>query len=129
MVDTSASQTGIYRSNSQQIVASLIERLPAGHSVMVVAVDTTYAPITSGFVATGSEELRAALSGLKKRTPMGSTDLHGAIRKAFADQPLAPNVDALHRRRDERVETASPLLMRTNLSMTSRSDRSRFTPF
>lgn len=90
LVDTSASQTGIYRSNSQQIVASLIERLPSGHSVMVVAVDTTYAPITSGFVATGSEELRAALNGLKKRTPMGSTDLHGAIRKAFADQPLAP---------------------------------------
>ena len=57
LVDTSASQTGKFRTDSAAILKSVIEQLPAGHTVHVVAVDSTVEPLTNGFVASGSGRL------------------------------------------------------------------------
>ena len=70
LVDTSASQIGKFRDNSLSTLASVLEKLPAGHSVMVAAVDSDFASLTDGFVATGSEQLKSAVSRLSARTPM-----------------------------------------------------------
>jgi len=90
LVDTSASQVGRFRESSLQMLSAVLDRLPAGHSVMVAAVDSDFAPLTDGFVATGSEGLKSAVSRLSARTPMGATDLSTALRNSFAKNPAVP---------------------------------------
>ncbi|RLS37771.1 MAG: hypothetical protein DWH78_07150 [Planctomycetota bacterium] len=90
LVDTSASQIGKFRDNSLNTLAAVLDKLPAGHSVMVAAVDSDFASLTDGFVPTGSEELKSAVSRLSARTPMGATDLSAALRNTFSQNPAVP---------------------------------------
>jgi len=90
LVDTSASQTGKFRDGSLQLLSEVLERLPAGHTVMVAAVDSSFAPLTNGFVVTGSEDLKQAVVKLSSRTPMGATNISSALRQSFANQPAVP---------------------------------------
>lgn len=90
LIDTSASQTGRFRDGSIELLTALIERLPAGHLVKVAAVDTTFEPLTDGFQATGSAELKQSVKSLSSRTPMGATDLTSGLRSAFAEKTSEP---------------------------------------
>ncbi len=90
LVDTSASQMGKFREGSLQLLSALIERLPAGHSVMVAAVDSDFQSLTAGFVPTGSAELEKSVKSLSARTPMGATDLASALRESFAQDSASP---------------------------------------
>ncbi|MFO0999148.1 MAG: hypothetical protein U0936_02335 [Planctomycetaceae bacterium] len=90
LIDTSASQTGRFRDGSIELLTALIERLPAGHLVKVAAVDTTFEPLTDGFQATGSAELKQSVKSLASRTPMGATDLTSGLRSAFAEKTSEP---------------------------------------
>lgn len=83
LVDTSASQQGVYRDQTITVLGKLIERIPAGHEVLVAAVDSGMELLTDGFVAAGSNELNASVASLQKRTPMGATDLALAIRESL----------------------------------------------
>ncbi|MBL8809189.1 MAG: hypothetical protein JNM43_03340 [Planctomycetaceae bacterium] len=83
LVDTSASQQGVYRDQSIAILGKLIERIPAGHDVLVAAVDSGMELLTEGFVTSGSADLKNAVANLSKRTPMGATDLALAIRESL----------------------------------------------
>lgn len=90
LIDTSASQTGRFRDGGIELLTALIERLPAGHLVKVAAVDTTFEPLTDGFQATGSVELKQSVKSLASRTPMGATDLTSGLRAAFAEKTSEP---------------------------------------
>ncbi|MEI7700207.1 MAG: hypothetical protein WCK86_10445, partial [Planctomycetia bacterium] len=83
LVDTSASQTGIYRMRTLATLQELLRAIPAGHEVQLVAADSTVRSLTEGFVAAGSADLTAAIQKLKQTTPMGATDLASAIRETL----------------------------------------------
>lgn len=90
LVDTSASQTGRYRDQGIDLVASLAEQIPTGHSVMVAGIDSSFEPLTNGFVAGGSEKLKHAVDSLRRRTPMGATDLAASLRQTLSDTDAGP---------------------------------------
>ncbi|MCA9060935.1 MAG: VWA domain-containing protein, partial [Planctomycetaceae bacterium] len=81
LVDTSASQTGKYREVSLELTRALIEALPAGHQVQLVAVDTDVERLTPSFVPVDSEATRNAIVTLNQRTPLGSSDLASALHQ------------------------------------------------
>jgi hypothetical protein len=58
LIDTSASQTGKFRSDSLELLKSLGSTLPQNHLVQVVAVDSTFAPLSEGFVNRDLRNLR-----------------------------------------------------------------------
>ncbi len=82
VVDTSASQTGLFRENSLQVLKSLSTVLPADHQVLVVAADSVFEPLSTDFVSPGSAAFDAAVQKLSERTPMGATDLAATLKKA-----------------------------------------------
>ncbi|MEY2726395.1 MAG: hypothetical protein RLZZ458_2262, partial [Planctomycetota bacterium] len=86
LVDTSASQTGVYRLRTLQAVRDLLATLPADHQVRIVTADSAVQSLTSGFVAVRSAEADAAVSQLSKVTPIGATDLAAALQTVA--QPL-----------------------------------------
>jgi len=90
LVDTSASQTGIYRDRSLAAVRQLLDRLPVGNQVRLLSADTEVTSLTDGFVPVGSTELKAAFERLAQITPLGATDLAAAIRSAAANASVAP---------------------------------------
>src|SRR5262249_39922379 len=50
--------------------------------VQLSAVDLQYIPLTEGFVAAGSKPLQDALAQLRRRVPLGSTDMQGVLESA-----------------------------------------------
>ena len=82
VVDTSASQTGLFRENSLQVLKSLASVLPADHQVLLIAADSVFEPMSANFVTPGSAAFTAAVQKLSERTPMGATDLAVSLRKA-----------------------------------------------
>ncbi|MFM7739893.1 MAG: VWA domain-containing protein, partial [Planctomycetota bacterium] len=81
-VDTSASQTGLYKRDSLELVSQLLSNLSAEDRVKVVAVDIDSVVLTESFVAPGATELEAALKQLNDRVPLGSTDLVGMLKSS-----------------------------------------------
>jgi hypothetical protein len=90
LIDTSASQIGKYRDQSLSLLEALVGRIPAGHSVMVAAVDSDFESLTDGFVSAGSNELHQAVKSLKKRTPLGATSLAEALRNVHSTEESQP---------------------------------------
>ncbi|MFN6111183.1 MAG: hypothetical protein ACK493_12505 [Planctomycetota bacterium] len=74
-VDTSASQTGLYKRDSLELVQQLLQNLNAEDRVKVVAVDIDSVVLTPSFVAPGVTDLDAALKQLQDRVPLGSSAL------------------------------------------------------
>ncbi len=84
LVDTSASQRGLFRSDSLLAVETLLNRLDSGDRVKLLAVDLEAVPMSAAFVGPASKEMKAALTKLKQRAPLGSTDMLVALRAAVA---------------------------------------------
>jgi hypothetical protein len=82
LIDTSASQTGPYRTDSIASLNSLLASLGAGDRVRLFAADLRAVELSGGFVGPVSPEMRAALTKLDGREPLGSTDLAAALRVA-----------------------------------------------
>ncbi len=81
LMDTSASQTGKYRDKALEALDALVEQLPKGAQVQLVAVDLDAVELSSGFVSPGSPQWKQALQKLRKRAPLGTTDLPLAVQK------------------------------------------------
>jgi len=81
IVDTSASQNGAYRQESLDIAQAIIESLPEGALVSLLACDVESEVYASG-VRSDSADIASALDRLKQRVPLGTTDLATAIRTA-----------------------------------------------
>lgn len=84
MVDTSASQTGVFRDLSLELAEQLVKLLPQNQLLEVFAVDTQATSLTGGFVKAGSNEAFAAIQMLKDRTPLGATHLGRVLNAVLA---------------------------------------------
>ena len=82
IVDTSASQNGVYRRESIDIAKSLIEALPDGARVSLLACDVE-SQVYAGLTELGSTELASGFETLEKRVPLGTSDIAGALRSAL----------------------------------------------
>ena len=83
IMDTSASQTGLYRTRAQALADGVCRNLPAGDRVQLIAADVTATRLTEQFVAPASPELRSAFATLEERVPLGSTNIEVALRTAM----------------------------------------------
>ncbi len=81
LMDTSASQSGKYRDKALEALDALVEQLPEGARLQLVAVDLDAVVLTSSFVRPDSPQWKQALEKLRKRAPLGTTDLPLAVRK------------------------------------------------
>ncbi|WP_161603405.1 hypothetical protein [Blastopirellula marina] len=82
IVDTSASQTGIYREDSLNTLKALLASLSPQTRVKVMGGDLHAVAMNDGFVAPTGPEADAALAKLAKRAPLGSTDLPTMLSEA-----------------------------------------------
>ena len=88
-VDTSASQTGMYRKDTIIALRRLMVNLNAEDRVKIFAVDIEPVPLTERFVAPDDDEIKVALDKLRKRVPLGSTDM--ARMLDHASTSMQPN--------------------------------------
>ncbi len=82
LIDTSASQTGDYRSDAIGTLHGVLSDLSPNDRVKLIAVDLNAVPLTESFVAPDSSEMTAALKKLDARVPLGATDMEKALTAA-----------------------------------------------
>ena len=84
-VDTSASQTGVFKKDSIATLKHLMAGLTRDDRVKLVAMDIDPVDLTSGFVRVDSPEIANALAKLENRVALGSTDI-GAMVDSTVNQ-------------------------------------------
>src|SRR5262245_59106348 len=84
LLDTSASQAGVFRDDGLAALNSLLAGLGPNDRVHLMAVDVNAVPMNEGFARAGSPEMQAALAKLGQRVPLGATDLDAGLRAAAA---------------------------------------------
>ncbi len=82
LIDTSASQTGFFRTDSFSILKSFTAGLPSDAQVAIVACDVEAVNLTEGLQGPASPAVAKAFEKLDLRLPLGTTDLAGALRTA-----------------------------------------------
>jgi uncharacterized membrane protein YgcG len=82
MVDTSASQTGMYRSYSLDLVRRVVSELRRDDRAMLMALDVQPKALTEGFAASSSESLRNGVAALASRAPLGASNLPAGLEAA-----------------------------------------------
>lgn len=84
LVDTSASQTGDFRTQSLHVLEAALSSMRPADRVRLFAVDLEVRPLMSGFAAPQSDDVRSAVRNLQKRVPLGATSLAPALESALA---------------------------------------------
>ncbi len=79
LFNTSASQTGEYRTKAIDALKGFLAGLNAGDRVRLVAVDLDAMPLSKTFVSPNSKEMETALAELDARVPLGATDMAKGI--------------------------------------------------
>jgi uncharacterized protein with von Willebrand factor type A (vWA) domain len=91
VVDTSASQVGEHRRHALDVVEQLLEQLPLEHNVRLFALDVTVEPLSEGWAGPRDGATRQAFETLKRRVPLGATNLAAGLNEVLnnlpADQP------------------------------------------
>jgi hypothetical protein len=90
LFDTSASQTGWVRQEGLEVLEELAITLPVGTLAGLVACDVQAVQLTQSLVAPSDPSWASSVDLLKKRVPLGATDLSGALRtaaKLFSESP------------------------------------------
>jgi len=82
LVDTSASQAGEYRRQMMVTLGAMLASLSPADGVKLIAVDVEATPLTGQFVGPTGNEMRQALLTLRRRVPLGATDMMNAVRAA-----------------------------------------------
>ncbi|MEZ6138600.1 MAG: hypothetical protein R3C53_27265 [Pirellulaceae bacterium] len=82
LFDTSATQTGLVRIEALEVLDELAATLPAGARASLMACDVETVDLSSGLLPTTDPKWDAAVARLKKRIPLGATDLGTALRTA-----------------------------------------------
>nr|MCU0720468.1 VWA domain-containing protein [Pirellula sp.] len=80
LVDTSASQSGSYRSDSLEIAERFVQSLPKNAEAALFACDVNARLLAKG--SASSSELASGLKSLADIVPLGSSDIVSAVRKA-----------------------------------------------
>ena len=84
LFDTSASQTGEIRRDALEVLDELAKTLPENCSVSLLACDLDTVRMSEGLVGARSDAFKAAVNQLKKRIPLGATNLSKALKTANA---------------------------------------------
>lgn len=84
MFDTSASQQGEYRTRALEALQALLDSLGPNDRVMLMGVDLNAVPLSEGFVSPEGRAMQQALVQLRRRVPLGSTDMGGVTAAAAA---------------------------------------------
>ena len=79
LFDTSASQTGRFRSSALETLEQLLVELSPQDRIRLMAIDIDAVALTDGFASRDSREINRALSKLRRRAPLGSTDMGVAM--------------------------------------------------
>ncbi|QDT65004.1 vWA domain-containing protein [Calycomorphotria hydatis] len=87
LVDTSASQVGEFRNQSLRTLEQFCAALPSDAQVRLNAYDLNVAPLTNDFVAANEVGIATAIQLLKKRTPLGASNLERALKEAIKQAP------------------------------------------
>jgi hypothetical protein len=82
LVDTSASQTGPYRTDTIAALRTFLASLGAQDRVKLMAVDLNAVDLTEHYVAPQSREMQSGLAKLDLREPLGATDMAAALEAA-----------------------------------------------
>lgn len=85
LFDTSASQTGVYRDDAIAALEAFLSGLADWDRVKLWALDIEVVPLTTGFVSPDDEALQAAVEQLRRRLPLGATDLRLGLETAMVD--------------------------------------------
>jgi hypothetical protein len=92
IADTSASQTGIFRKETIEVIKSFANSLPEGVELGLMAADVEPVLLTdAGLVDPTGAQWEAALGKLSQRVPLGTTDMASALKKAAAALTEAGN--------------------------------------
>lgn len=83
LFDTSASQSGEYRTQALKVLDSLVSNLPTGDRVRLFAVDISAKEMTEQFEAADGAGFAKARKALDRRAPLGATNLKAAIEAAL----------------------------------------------
>ncbi len=82
LFDTSASQIGLFRDDSLSCLERLLEGLRSTDRVQLFAIDLKALPLNAELVPADHAAIAEAIKKLKKRTPLGSTDVPGGLLAA-----------------------------------------------
>src|SRR6516164_2187181 len=90
LVDTSASQVGRPLANACVLTEELIKAAAPSDRISLWTVNFPAATreLTGGLLAANSEKVKEAFNSLKNQTPLGASDLPGAIEKAMRNFPI-----------------------------------------
>ena len=84
LFDTSASQAGAIRAKGLDALTALLAGLNRGDRVALLAADLDAVPLSEGFVAPQSDEMKQAIAALQSRAPLGATDMPAVLAAAAA---------------------------------------------
>ena len=82
LFDTSASQSGEYRTAALETLQNFLKNLGNNNTVKLIAVDVDANPLTDSFVAPQSSQMQDAFEKMNRRVPLGSTNMAKAIHAA-----------------------------------------------
>lgn len=82
LVDTSASQVGMHRTQALKVLDGLLLALSSSDRVRLYAVDVSTTPLMDRFSEPGGELVRQAVTTLRQRAPLGATRLLSALTEA-----------------------------------------------
>ncbi|HEY6563486.1 MAG TPA: VWA domain-containing protein, partial [Pirellulaceae bacterium] len=94
LVDTSASQSGVFQDDSRVAAEEVVRGLALHDRCQLVAVDLDVVPLTTSWVSPRDPAIEQALRQLEDRTPLGTTDLVRGLDFAREQLQRSP-----HRRR------------------------------
>ncbi len=80
LFDTSASQTGLARIEGLEVLNELVATLPLGSRISLHACDMDTILLSDGLLSPTDPKWEVAMARLKKRVPLGATDLGKAFR-------------------------------------------------
>jgi hypothetical protein len=83
LFDTSASQQGAYRDSALAALETMLAGMRPSDRVQIIAVDIDAVVLSGGFAAASSAETKAALTALRQRAPLGSTNLARGLEAAI----------------------------------------------
>ena len=84
LFDTSAGQAGTYRDKALDALDTLLHTAGPNDRVQLFAVDLNPIALTKGFVAAHGADIDGAMMQLRRRVPLGATDMGIALTKAAA---------------------------------------------
>ena len=84
LIDTSASQVGIYRDDTFATVEAFLKTIGSDTQVKIVAGDLHAISMSQEFAAADSELVKQGIATLNKRVPLGATDLSAILQESLS---------------------------------------------